>query len=129
MYFIRYKAYIYSVLCMIRYSADTMPCQNLVDAGKDATLLIHEATMSDEQADLAEKKAHSTFGQAIDIAKQCVNCVSRIPFLSQLIVFAGCRPETFFSPTSQHVTQKCPRVYPHLRTSTSELHLITCEYP
>jgi ribonuclease Z len=47
-----------------------MPCNNLVEAGKDATLLIHEATMSDDQAELAAKKAHSTCGQAIDIAKQ-----------------------------------------------------------
>ena len=53
-----------------RYSGDTMPSKKLVEAGKGATLLIHEATMSDEQADLAEKKAHSTFGQAINIAKE-----------------------------------------------------------
>ncbi|KAI0694223.1 hypothetical protein BC835DRAFT_1415475 [Cytidiella melzeri] len=51
----------------IVYSADTMPCDNLVKVGMNATLLIHEATMADDQADLARQKAHSTCGQAIKI--------------------------------------------------------------
>ncbi|PVG02635.1 Metallo-hydrolase/oxidoreductase [Serendipita vermifera] len=50
------------------YSGDTKPCQNLVDAGRDATLLIHEATMADDQVAMAEEKAHSTIGQAIEVA-------------------------------------------------------------
>lgn len=54
------------------YSGDTMPCEGLVEAGKDATVLIHEATMGDEQVEMAEKKAHSTIGQAVDIGKQYV---------------------------------------------------------
>ncbi|KAG8910039.1 hypothetical protein FRC01_006582 [Tulasnella sp. 417] len=48
------------------YSGDTMPCTRLVEAGQDATVLIHEATMADDQVDLALAKAHSTAGQAID---------------------------------------------------------------
>ncbi|KAG8784449.1 hypothetical protein FRC15_003245 [Serendipita sp. 397] len=52
----------------ITYSGDTRPCQNLVDAGMDSTLLIHEATMSDEQEVMAKDKGHSTIGQAVDIA-------------------------------------------------------------
>ncbi|KZV65463.1 Metallo-hydrolase/oxidoreductase [Peniophora sp. CONT] len=52
------------------YSGDTMPCEGLVEAGKDATVLIHEATMGDEQVEMAEKKAHSTIGQAVNIGKQ-----------------------------------------------------------
>lgn len=50
-----------------RYSGDTKPCSNLVKFGKDATLLIHEATLEDDKPDLALKKGHSTFGQAIGI--------------------------------------------------------------
>lgn len=45
-----------------------MPCDRLVQAGQNATLLIHEATMADEEAELAFKKAHSTVGQALDVA-------------------------------------------------------------
>ncbi|KAI0076534.1 hypothetical protein K474DRAFT_1644863 [Panus rudis PR-1116 ss-1] len=54
----------------IVYSADTQPTKTLVEAGKGATLLIHEATMSDEQVEEARVKAHSTFGQAVSIGKQ-----------------------------------------------------------
>lgn len=55
---------------LVRYSGDTMPCDALVQAGKDATVLIHEATMGDDEAELALAKAHSTFGQAIDIGRR-----------------------------------------------------------
>jgi len=47
-----------------------MPTSNLVHAGMDATLLIHEATMADHQADIAKAKAHSTVGQALGIGNQ-----------------------------------------------------------
>ncbi|KAG8949139.1 hypothetical protein FRC00_008236 [Tulasnella sp. 408] len=54
----------------IVYSGDTMPCNRLVEAGQDATVLIHEATMADDQVDLAFAKAHSTAGQAIDVGRR-----------------------------------------------------------
>ncbi|KAH6915798.1 tRNA processing endoribonuclease [Coprinopsis sp. MPI-PUGE-AT-0042] len=52
------------------FSGDTEQCDNLVYAGEGATLLIHEATMADDQADMARQKKHSTFGQAINIGKR-----------------------------------------------------------
>ena len=55
-----------------RYSGDTRPTDNLVRAGYNATLLIHEATLGDDQAEIAAVKAHSTIGQAIDVAKRHV---------------------------------------------------------
>ncbi|KAF8631971.1 hypothetical protein AX15_002105 [Amanita polypyramis BW_CC] len=54
----------------IAFSADTLPVNTLVWAGKDATLMIHEATMADGQEELALKKAHSTFGQAIEVGRK-----------------------------------------------------------
>ncbi|KAF9466199.1 beta-lactamase-like protein [Collybia nuda] len=54
----------------IVFSADTQPTDNLVWAGRDATLLIHEATMADDQVEMAKRKAHSTFGQAVEIGKR-----------------------------------------------------------
>ncbi|KZT20914.1 hypothetical protein NEOLEDRAFT_1172230 [Neolentinus lepideus HHB14362 ss-1] len=54
----------------IVYSGDTMPSDYLIAAGQNATLLIHEATMADEEAELALAKAHSTIGQAVDVGKQ-----------------------------------------------------------
>lgn len=50
-----------------------MPCENLVEGGKNATLLIHEATMEDGLEEMAHAKGHSTIGQAIDIGKRYVN--------------------------------------------------------
>ncbi|RDX42667.1 hypothetical protein OH76DRAFT_1410927 [Lentinus brumalis] len=54
----------------ITFSADTMPTDNLVKAGRDVTLLIHESSMSPEEEDLAREKAHSTSAQAIDIGRR-----------------------------------------------------------
>ncbi|KAF8579988.1 Metallo-hydrolase/oxidoreductase [Ramaria rubella] len=54
----------------IVYSGDTRPSDNLIRAGQNATLLIHEATLGDDQAEIAVLKAHSTIGQAIDVAKR-----------------------------------------------------------
>lgn len=50
----------------ITYSGDTMPCDDLVDLGRDSSLLIHEATMEDELEEQAKYKMHSTVSQAID---------------------------------------------------------------
>ncbi|NXG52109.1 RNZ2 protein, partial [Psilopogon haemacephalus] len=40
------------------YSGDTMPCRALVQMGKDATLLIHEATLEDGMEKEAIEKTH-----------------------------------------------------------------------
>jgi ribonuclease Z len=53
-----------------RYSGDTMPCDDLVEAGQGATLLIHEATLDDDNVVMAVMKAHSTFGQAVEVGKR-----------------------------------------------------------
>jgi hypothetical protein len=55
---------------LCRFSGDTQPSQSLVQAGANATVLIHEATMADEESELAQIKGHSTVGQAIDIGKR-----------------------------------------------------------
>ncbi|XP_057673792.1 zinc phosphodiesterase ELAC protein 2 isoform X2 [Corythoichthys intestinalis] len=50
----------------IAFSGDTMPCDALVHMGKNATLLIHEATLEDGMEEEAVEKRHSTTSQAID---------------------------------------------------------------
>ncbi|TGZ72043.1 hypothetical protein CRM22_002317 [Opisthorchis felineus] len=52
------------------YSGDTPECADLAEAGRPCDLLIHEATMTDEHQDLADKTKHSTFGTAIRIGKE-----------------------------------------------------------
>uniref|UniRef100_A0A8C0M566 Zinc phosphodiesterase ELAC protein 2 n=1 Tax=Canis lupus familiaris TaxID=9615 RepID=A0A8C0M566_CANLF len=49
------------------YSGDTMPCEALVQIGKNATLLIHEATLEDGLEEEAVEKTHSTTSQAIGV--------------------------------------------------------------
>ncbi|XP_074081255.1 zinc phosphodiesterase ELAC protein 2 isoform X2 [Macrotis lagotis] len=51
----------------IVYSGDTMPCDSLVQLGKGATMLIHEATLEDGLEEEAIEKTHSTTSQAIGI--------------------------------------------------------------
>jgi ribonuclease Z len=52
------------------YSGDTKPCDQLIRAGMDASLLIHEATFDDSMEEDADKKKHTTVGQAIDVARR-----------------------------------------------------------
>ena len=59
-----------SNILILRFSGDTKPTNNLVRAGQNATVLIHEATMGDDQEEMAAQKAHSTIGQAIKIGKE-----------------------------------------------------------
>ncbi|NWW71347.1 RNZ2 protein, partial [Climacteris rufus] len=47
------------------YSGDTMPCMALVQMGRYANLLIHEATLEDGMEKEAIEKTHSTTSQAI----------------------------------------------------------------
>ncbi|KAI3359484.1 hypothetical protein L3Q82_013880 [Scortum barcoo] len=51
----------------LAFSGDTMPCDAFVQTGKNATLLIHEATLEDGLEEEAVEKRHSTTSQAIGI--------------------------------------------------------------
>ncbi|XP_075942704.1 zinc phosphodiesterase ELAC protein 2 isoform X1 [Anarhichas minor] len=51
----------------LAFSGDTMPCDAFVHTGKNATLLIHEATLEDGMEEEAVEKRHSTTSQAIGI--------------------------------------------------------------
>lgn len=52
------------------YSGDTRPCDALIEAGSDATLLIHEATLDDRLGEEAKAKMHSTTGEALGVAER-----------------------------------------------------------
>lgn len=54
----------------ITYSGDTRVCENLALAGKDCTLLIHEATFEDDMEEDAGAKGHATVSQALLVAKK-----------------------------------------------------------
>lgn len=54
------------------YSGDTRPCRALQEAGRECTLLIHEATFEPELIDHAKAKKHSTTEEALQVsARMC----------------------------------------------------------
>ena len=52
------------------YSGDTRPCANLVAVGRNATILIHEATFDDNKMAEAVAKRHSTVSEAMSIGQR-----------------------------------------------------------
>ena len=52
------------------YSGDTRPCPELAKAGRNATLLLHEATLDDDMLAEAKDKKHCTISEALGIAEQ-----------------------------------------------------------
>ncbi|PRW45195.1 zinc phosphodiesterase ELAC 2-like isoform X2 [Chlorella sorokiniana] len=52
------------------YSGDTQPCQQLVQAGRGCSLLIHEATFEPCLESQARAKRHSTTAEALEIAQR-----------------------------------------------------------
>jgi ribonuclease Z len=82
----------------IVYSGDTRPCDKLVEEGKDATLLIHEATFESELTQDAVDKSHSTTKEAMDI---------------------GARMDAKLTVLN-HFSQRYPKVAPLPTTTASE---------
>lgn len=81
----------------LRFSGDTMPTNNLVRIGMNSTVLIHEATMGDDEVDLALKKAHSTIRQAIDIGQKSRPCLHYFKPLTDHNSQDECK-EHYFNP-------------------------------
>lgn len=54
----------------IVYSGDTRPCASILEASRDADLLIHDCSFSDEMKDWAEESGHSTAGEVAALAKE-----------------------------------------------------------
>lgn len=50
----------------LTFSGDTVPCKELIELGRDSTLLIHEATFQDELHERAKLTNHSTVSGAIN---------------------------------------------------------------
>lgn len=52
------------------YSGDTRPCDSVLEASRDADLLIHDCSFADEMADWAKESRHSTAGKVAALAKE-----------------------------------------------------------
>ncbi|EPY54194.1 3'-tRNA processing endonuclease Trz2 [Schizosaccharomyces cryophilus OY26] len=53
----------------IAYSGDTRPSEEFIDIGKDATVVIHEATLEDSMQEIAVRKQHSTYSEALGVGQ------------------------------------------------------------
>ncbi|KXS13273.1 hypothetical protein M427DRAFT_381981 [Gonapodya prolifera JEL478] len=73
------------------FSGDCRPSEHLARVGKDATLLVHEATFDDSLAQEAADKSHCTVGEAVQVAEKWVACT---------LVVTYCH---FFSNVAVHV--------------------------
>jgi ribonuclease Z len=54
----------------IVYTGDTRPCESMIEASKNADLLIHDGTLSEETKEYAIDYMHSTALEAAEVAKQ-----------------------------------------------------------
>ncbi len=54
----------------IVYTGDTRPCESVIEASKDADLLIHDSTLSEETKEYAIDYMHSTALEAAEVAKK-----------------------------------------------------------
>ncbi|WP_292467581.1 ribonuclease Z [Methanolobus sp.] len=54
----------------IVYTGDTRPCKAVLEASKDADLLIHDSTLANDQQDWAIESMHSTAQEAASLAKE-----------------------------------------------------------
>lgn len=52
------------------YSGDTRPCEAVLEASRDADVLIHDGSFADEMAGWAEESMHSTAGEVAALAKE-----------------------------------------------------------
>lgn len=54
----------------IVYTGDTRPCEAVLEASRNADLLIHDGSFADEMGDWAEESMHSTAGEVAALAKE-----------------------------------------------------------
>jgi len=52
------------------YTGDTRPCESVIEASRDADLLIHDGTLSEETKEYAIEYLHSTALEAAEVAKE-----------------------------------------------------------
>jgi ribonuclease Z len=52
------------------YTGDTRPCESVIEASRDADLLIHDGSLSEETKEIAIDYMHSTALEAAEVAKK-----------------------------------------------------------
>ena len=95
----------------IAYSGDTRPTDKLVRLAKNADLLIHEATLSDELFERASEDGHSTPSQAAETAKKAL--VKRL-----ILTHVSSRYKT-----TEALLQQAKKIFPDVAVATDFMKL------
>lgn len=110
------------------YSGDTRPCRDLVRAGKDASLLIHEATFDDSMQVNAVARLHSTKSEAIQVARHMNAAFMMLTHFSQRYINQTQHSHDY-SCFSSHLFEKLPSnvavAYDFMTIDFDELHKLS----
>jgi ribonuclease Z len=89
----------------VAYALDTTPCQDAVELGRGADVLVHESTYENARAELARSRGHSTGVEAARIAAEAR---------------AGTLLLTHFSPSvdAERVADEAREIHPRVTAAT-----------
>ena len=100
------------------YSGDTRPCHELARVGRNATLLLHEATFEDDMLEDSKKKKHCTVSEALEIAEEMNSDFTILTHFSQR--YPNILPVV--SSKNPGLQSKVFSAFDHMTVSLSELH-------
>ncbi|CAJ1075541.1 zinc phosphodiesterase ELAC protein 2 isoform X1 [Xyrichtys novacula] len=105
----------------LAFSGDTMPCDAFAHIGKDATVVIHEATLEDGLEEEAVEKRHSTTSQAIGIGMKMNANFIMLNHFSQRYAKIPLFSEDF--------TDRVGISFDHMRVRFKDLKILPCFTP
>ena len=100
----------------IVYSGDTRPCREVIEAAKNADVLIHDSTFDDSLVDKAREDGHSTASQAAMVAREAM--VGRL-FLFHI--------SPRYEKGADKLLQEARRIFPNTELA-EDLMSVTVEY-
>lgn len=65
------------------FTGDAMPCNSVIKAAENATLLIHEATFEQDMIEEALRKRHSTTKDALEVSRKAKSQYTILTHFSQ----------------------------------------------
>ena len=109
----------------IVYSGDTRPCPELTKVGRNATLLLHEATLEDDKLEDAKEKKHCTISEALHIAKQMNPDFTILTHFSQRY----CKIFPLLLSKEADLKSKVFTAFDHMTVSLSDMHNLPALLP
>ena len=102
-----------------------MPCNDLAKLGHECDLLIHEATIGDDNPESARIKLHSTVSQAIEMGVKMEAKFTLLTHFSQRFA------KTFYLPEIEHHSDysKIGMAFDNMQVRLGELPILPLLYP